>query len=150
MGCCRVFKKGVNSMQPAKELQPLHPMIVETVALFNRMEEIQQEIARRAYELFEERGHEHGRDFDDWAAAEAELLTAVSIEGNKTEESLVVTAEVPGFDQKDIQIAVEPRRVFISGKTEKTIAAESEDAPPAGLQRAMFFRAIDLPTEVDA
>ena len=39
-------------MQPAKELQPVHPMIVEAVALFNRMEEIQQEIARRAYELY--------------------------------------------------------------------------------------------------
>ena len=30
-------------------------------------------IALRAYELFEERGHEPGRDVDDWLRAEREL-----------------------------------------------------------------------------
>jgi len=41
----RFFMKGVNTMQPVKELQPAHPMIVEAVTLFNQVEEIQQEIA---------------------------------------------------------------------------------------------------------
>lgn len=31
------------------------------------------EIAIRAYELYEERGGEHGRDWDDWLEAENEL-----------------------------------------------------------------------------
>src|SRR5687768_3236932 len=31
------------------------------------------EIARRAYELFEQRGGEHGHDWDDWFQAEREL-----------------------------------------------------------------------------
>lgn len=31
------------------------------------------DIARRAYELYEERGCEHGRDFDDWLLAEHEV-----------------------------------------------------------------------------
>ena len=30
-------------------------------------------IARRAYELFLQRGGEHGRDWDDWLTAEREL-----------------------------------------------------------------------------
>jgi hypothetical protein len=33
----------------------------------------QAAIATRAYELFLQRGGEHGRDFDDWLAAEREL-----------------------------------------------------------------------------
>lgn len=137
-------------MQPAKELQSVHPMIVEAVTLFNRMEEIQQEIARRAYELFEERGREHGHDFEDWATAESELLAAVSVEGNETEEGLEITVEVPGFNEKDIHVTVEPRRVFLSGKTETTIAPETEGTQVTGRQATMFFRAIDLPAEVDA
>ena len=32
------------------------------------------DIARRAFELFEERGAQHGRDLEDWLRAEAELL----------------------------------------------------------------------------
>ena len=30
-------------------------------------------IARRAYQLYEQRGGEHGRDWDDWLLAEREL-----------------------------------------------------------------------------
>ncbi len=33
-------------------------------------------VARRAYELFESRGYEHGRDEDDWLAAEEEFRGA--------------------------------------------------------------------------
>jgi hypothetical protein len=35
------------------------------------------EIARRAYEIFCERGGEHGHDLDDWLRAEGELREAV-------------------------------------------------------------------------
>jgi hypothetical protein len=31
------------------------------------------EVARRAYELYEHRGGEHGRDWDDWFQAEQEV-----------------------------------------------------------------------------
>ena len=34
----------------------------------------QEEIARRAYELYLARGGEHGHDLEDWARAEAELI----------------------------------------------------------------------------
>jgi hypothetical protein len=35
---------------------------------------IQSTVAKRAYEIFEQRGRQHGSDLDDWAAAEKELL----------------------------------------------------------------------------
>ena len=34
-----------------------------------------EEIAKRSYELYLERGGEHGHDAEDWVRAEAELLT---------------------------------------------------------------------------
>ena len=34
----------------------------------------ENDIARRAYELFVERGGQHGRDLDDWLSAKRELL----------------------------------------------------------------------------
>ena len=37
--------------------------------------ELTEEIVRnRAYQLFEERGYEHGHDVDDWLRAEAEIM----------------------------------------------------------------------------
>ena len=37
-----------------------------------------RDVARRAYELYEKRGREHGHDLDDWLQAERELQDALS------------------------------------------------------------------------
>lgn len=36
--------------------------------------DLQARIARRAYELFEQRGREHGHDQEDWLRAEQDIL----------------------------------------------------------------------------
>jgi DUF2934 family protein len=41
--------------------------------MFGRREPSGEEIARRAHELYLERGGEHGRDVEDWVKAEKEL-----------------------------------------------------------------------------
>jgi hypothetical protein len=35
---------------------------------------VEEEIRRRAYELFEQRGYNHGSDYEDWLRAEREIL----------------------------------------------------------------------------
>ncbi|MGE5207307.1 MAG: DUF2934 domain-containing protein [Chlamydiota bacterium] len=39
---------------------------------------LEEEIRRRAYELFQERGGEHGRHHEDWLRAEAEVRARFS------------------------------------------------------------------------
>ena len=39
---------------------------------------IDEDIARRAYELYEQRGGAHGHDVDDWLQAERELRSMVT------------------------------------------------------------------------
>ena len=41
--------------------------------MFGRREPSVEEIARRAHELYLERGGEHGKDVEDWVRAEKEL-----------------------------------------------------------------------------
>jgi hypothetical protein len=45
-------------------------------------------IARRAYELYLQRGSVPGYELDDWLAAEAELTAAASIQGNGTNDEI--------------------------------------------------------------
>lgn len=40
-------------------------------------ENIRERVALRAYELYQQRGGEHGRHLDDWAQAESEVLTSL-------------------------------------------------------------------------
>jgi Protein of unknown function (DUF2934) len=49
------------------------PKWFETLAI----EPSHEDIARRAYQLYEERGGEHGHDLDDWFQAERELRNAL-------------------------------------------------------------------------
>lgn len=37
--------------------------------------ELEKAISLRAYELFQQRGEQHGHDLDDWLRAETELTT---------------------------------------------------------------------------
>ena len=41
--------------------------------MFGHREPSGEEIARRAYELYIQRGSEHGKDVEDWVRAEKEL-----------------------------------------------------------------------------
>lgn len=42
-------------------------------ATTNVVSSLEEEIRRRAYQLYEERGREDGHDLDDWLSAEAEI-----------------------------------------------------------------------------
>ena len=50
------------------------PKVVERLAI----EPTHEDIARRAYQLFEERGREHGCDWDDWFQAQRKLRQRAS------------------------------------------------------------------------
>ena len=53
----------------------------------------QDAIARRAHELFVERGGKHGYHEDDWLRAEAELRTMPITNGNTEGHSLTAAAD---------------------------------------------------------
>ena len=125
------------------------PIIVETQRLLQRMKEASEAIGRRAYEFFEQRGREIGRDVDDWLHAECELFRPIRIDVSEDNKVFKVRAEVPGFSTKDIQVSVEPRRIIISGKTEMTEEQKTEKAVTTERNSNEIFRELELPVEVN-
>ena len=49
------------------------PILTATTLATEPSQNLEEEIRRRAYELYEERGREDGLDLDDWLRAEAEI-----------------------------------------------------------------------------
>ena len=45
--------------------------------------QMQEQVRRRAYELFETRGREHGHDREDWLQAEAEILAITQTDSGR-------------------------------------------------------------------
>jgi HSP20 family molecular chaperone IbpA len=113
------------------------------------MREVYESISRRAYAIFEARGHQHGRDVEDWLRAESELLWPVPVEIRESSKQLTVRAEVPGFSAQEIEISLEPRQLFISGK--RAAIARQKTDETAGTEKGVkeIFRAIVLPAGVD-
>ena len=84
-----------------------------------KVDEVENTIARRAYELFASRGFTDGHDLDDWFLAQSELFGQMPVSVTETENEVTVRAGLPGFTEKDIEIRVEPRRLFIGGMHEE-------------------------------
>ena len=125
------------------------PIIVEAKRLLERMKEVVEAVSKRAYDLFEQRGREVGHEIEDWLHAEDDLFKAVPIDISEVGDELKVRAEVPGFAPNDLQVSVEPRRLIISGKAEKTEEQKTEESVYTECRSNEIFRAIDLPKDVD-
>lgn len=111
--------------------------------------DIQDRIARRAYELFASSGFRDGHDLQDWLSAESELLGKMPIELSDNDREFTITAGMPGFAEKDADAKVEPRRVFITGKRAEKSEDKKKGKTCYSERSNEVFRIIDLPAEVD-
>jgi HSP20 family protein len=141
--------KSQQGTQPRKQQAPASPIFVEAEKLFEQMKEFSQSVARRAYEYFEARGREFGHDLDDWFRAESELMRHVPVEVKEADGQVTVRAEVPGFSANEIKISVEPQRLAISGKSEKTTEEKKERTSLSEFHSNQFCRELRLPAEVE-
>jgi HSP20 family molecular chaperone IbpA len=129
---------------PAVLLQPRDPEMLRW-----EMQAVQLAIARRAFELFEKRGGEHGHDWEDWFQAESELLRPVSVAAFESGNRLSLRANVFGFEKTELQVSIEPKRVVILGNKVVTHSkAEAGKLEASEWYPDQILRLIDLPTEV--
>jgi HSP20 family protein len=140
--------QAATAMQPAKA--PVAVKQSATGDVFDRIPQIYDSIARRAFEIFENNGRWLGHDLEDWFCAESELLHPVHLEMAESDDNLTVRAEVPGFSTKELKINVEPRKLTILGKHEAQ--EESKKGKTIYSERCAreILRVVDLPAEVDS
>jgi HSP20 family protein len=125
------------------------PRLVEPRTLLEHVQQTMETIRRRAYEIFESRGREDGRDLVDWFRASAELLRPVLVDLADDDGELKVTAEVPGFSAGDIELGVEPRRLVLSGTTETRTERKTGEALRSERKAESFLHSLNLPVAVD-
>ena len=124
--------------------------LVSIDGLLEHTQDVFNLVAQRAFAIFENRGHVHGNDWEDWFLAESELRTPVKFRLSESGERLTARAEVPGFHRQEIKLSLQPRRLSISGKTEPRENHKSEKHPNSDRHSQLMFNVIDLPCEVDA
>jgi HSP20 family protein len=124
--------------------------IVEAENIFEQIDRIHKSIARRAFEIFKSNGNDLGHDVENWFKAESELLHPVHVEMTEHDGAVNLSAEVPGFDAKDLEIKLELNRVTISGKRETNEERKTGRTLYREHCANEIFRVVDLPVVVDA
>ena len=133
----------------SKSQSAKHPAVLKLMGgapFSQRMQQVYDTLARRAYELFESRGRQDGQDLEDWFRAESELLNAMPVEITEADDQVIVRAQVPGLSDKDIEVRVAPHRLIITGKREQ-ISSQKKTHSERGSDEV--FRMLDLSEEID-
>jgi len=128
----------------AVRLSPSNPADLQ-----RKTQKVQLAIARRAHELFEARGREHGHDWEDWFRAQSEHLCPVSVSMSESEDRISVRANVGGFDRTELEVSIEPSRVTILGKKEASHTKAKVGAiEQTGSHPDQILEVVDLAAEV--
>jgi HSP20 family protein len=123
--------------------------IVSPEELFSKIKSLVNSVAVRAYELFESRGREHGRDWEDWFWAEGELLRPVEIKLSDSGRAFIAQANLAGFRPENIQVSLEPRCLRVSAQSSGTEKRDGNKSVRSPKLREQVFRVVALPTDVD-
>ena len=135
--------------QSEKERPPIR--LLRGSGLCDRIQELSNSIAGRAFELFNGRTRADGHNLEDRFKAKLESLHPVHLDVAESGDSVTVGVEAPGFKPKELEVSLEPHRLTISGRRE-TSEDYREQCLKAYVQRLVgdeIYRAIDLPAAVD-
>jgi HSP20 family protein len=114
------------------------------------IKEMFDNLARRAFSIFESNGRRLGNELADWLRAETELFHPAHIQLAESGDGFTVRAEVPGFASKDLEINIEGRQLTISGKREKHQERKDKKTVYTETCSDHLLRTIELPADVNA
>jgi HSP20 family molecular chaperone IbpA len=118
-------------------------------SILDEMNEMQDRVMRRAYDLFEHGGHLFGRDLDDWLQAERELLWKPALELRETDGEFVLEATVSGIDPKDIDIEVTPEDIVLKADIQHEHDEKKGTVHICEFQSGRMFRSIHLSKRIN-
>jgi HSP20 family protein len=120
------------------------------LSIFEEMDQMMEKIEKRAFGLFQERGSRDGTSLDDWFRAEAELVRVAPVEIEERDNEVIVRAEVPGFEAKELSVRADPYGLCIYGKSEqKTEADKKGHRHYSEISSNEVCRHVGLPTNIN-
>jgi HSP20 family protein len=107
-------------------VQKIEDKSATPLPLFQEIEKQFEEVRRRAFELFEKRGREFGRELEDWLKAEHEVMGWPAAELSETDSGYQVSMTLPGYEPKDVQITATRSEIIVHAKVEKEKTTEEK------------------------
>lgn len=87
--------------------------------------------------------------FTDLFAENADLSHFASLDVTDTDKSIEIKVDVPGVDEKDIEVTLSDNILTIKGERESKTEKEKENFYSCERSFGSFVRRVDLPSEID-
>jgi HSP20 family protein len=121
----------------------------ETLPIFAEIGKRFDEIRRRAFELFCQRGASHGQDLDDWLKAEREILGWNAAELKENDKAYEIELALPGFEAKDVEVTAAPDEIVIHAASEHEKKSEEGKVVWTEFGSSEVYRRVALPGPAD-
>jgi HSP20 family molecular chaperone IbpA len=97
----------------SQEVIPVPLRVVQTIT--EEIQEMYDEITRRAYEIFRQRGGNCTLDLEDWLTAEREVLEKPRVRMDEAGSRVVVTIDLPNLSAVRVELLVTPDAMLVHG-----------------------------------
>lgn len=125
-----------------REANGSHPFL-------HQMADLLDGVRARAFDLFKKRGGADGNDLGDWLQAEKEEFRVPAVELSEKDGEFQLQFALPGFDAKDVSVAVLPDRVIVEGESDHRHHHANGTVHVCEFTERRAFRQIPLPKAID-
>jgi HSP20 family protein len=118
-------------------------------SFFETVDQLQDKIRNRAYELFEKRDAEEGDHLSDWFAAESDVLSEMALQVREEDDQYIVEGDFPQFDADEIDVQIEGNTLSVAGTHSESSSEKSDDGMSESRSEVNFLRRMSLSGDID-
>ena len=115
---------------------------LSALPVLEQTERVQEDIRRRAFSLFEQRGCEPGHEIEDWLKAEEELRNWPPLQTHESDSAYEFELPLEDFSLNLVQVIVTPSKILVYAKNQGPNRAED------GISQDLYRR-IELPQPIN-
>lgn len=117
--------------------------------VLDEIETVQRRIARRAQQIFRQRGAAVGRALDDWIKAERETIWRPALEVVRTRDAFIVEAAAAGLDPKQFDVRVTPTELLLTADVHHSDREQEGEVVLCEFIKGPLFRSFTFPEPID-
>jgi HSP20 family protein len=138
---------GSSKKKAGKSSKSIPTMKVDSI--IHRIEQTQNEVLSRAYEIFRDRERWFESALDDWLTAERELVWRPAIELSEKDAVFTLDVDVAGVAPKELDVQVTPNSVLIESKVSYDYKKGKGTVHTCEFRAGKLFRSVEFPEPVD-
>lgn len=125
------------------------PIIRKSDDIFTTMNQIQNMIRERAFDIYSNRNSTEGNAMSDWLNAESEVSIGIGLSLDEDENQVIIEGDVTGFLPEEIEVKAQDGVFEIGGMHTEDSSSKKKGVTKTTSKQMNFFRSFTLPDSVD-